>query len=101
MEQPYTTFGSQEEGEGKLNPDERTRAAIRVLKQAIKRLEEAGPGYTKDVISLHKSDDWMVQLAIKVTRARYAANLSKREDELIDVINYAALTLSLVKEDES
>ena len=102
MEQPYTTFGSQEEDKGELmsDPLERTEKAVAQLQKMIDRLKSAGPGYTTDVIALHSLEDWMTQITIKATRARYARTVDKTRDELVDTANYCALALSLLEEAE-
>lgn len=74
----------------------RTDKAIVQMKKMVERLESAGPGYTTDVIVLHSVDDWMTQIAIKTTRARYSQSIDKMKDELTDIANYCALTLSLI-----
>jgi|WetSurSiteA1Bulk_404760.scaffolds.fasta_scaffold168761_1 hypothetical protein len=83
-----------------MTPEERTQAAIDQLQRMIDRLKTAGPGYTADVIGLHSVEDWMTQISIKATRARYSKSVEKTKDELIDVANYCALALSLIKDAE-
>jgi hypothetical protein len=79
-----------------MTADERTKKAIKQLEHMIDRLTSAGPGYTTDVIALHGLEDWLVQITIKATRARYSVSSSKLRDELIDTANYCALALSLL-----
>jgi hypothetical protein len=81
-----------------MTPEDRTRKAIDQLQRMIDRLKSAGPGYTGDVIAMHSLEDWMTQISIKSTRARYAKSIDKAEDELIDTANYCALALSLIED---
>jgi hypothetical protein len=80
--------------------EERTKKAVDQLQHMIDRLQSAGPGYTADVIVMHSLEDWMVQISIKATRARYACSITKAKDELIDTANYCALALSLIDDAE-
>lgn len=79
---------------------ERTEKSVKQLQKMTERLQSAGPGYTTDVICLHSLDDWLVQIHIKATRARYAYSVEKVRDELIDTANYCALALSLIDDAE-
>lgn len=83
-----------------ITPEKRTENAIIQFQTMIERLKTAGPGYKVDVIGMHTVDDWLTQIDIKATRARYATTTAKRRDELRDVANYCALVLSLIDETE-
>lgn len=78
----------------------RTDKAVKQLSAMAERLQSAGPGYTTDVIGLHALDDWLIQIHIKATRARYASTIEKVVDELRDTANYCALALSLIEDAE-
>jgi hypothetical protein len=64
---------------------------------AIKKTHTDKQGtYSSEPVAELPLDVWLAQTQIKATRAKYAVDLDKRIDELIDTAVYAILSLEKI-----